>query len=490
MKPSLFLILCVAALLPVTSLQAQTASPEWQAEVDALQPLLTTAPDEADKQADALLKGKNKKNLPLLLALTQCYLDAGRYQSAEQFLTMAKKVDAKSAAVSVAEGDLALARRQVGLACQLYEQAIYFDPTYKEAYLKYAGAYRTASPAQAIQKLMQLKQQFPDCTEADRRLAEVYYGTNRFDKAIEAYSHFIDTPLATQTDLLKYAFALFLSHRFEQSLQAARRGAERNPRHAAFNRLIMYNTIDLQRLPEAEQAAYNFFHASDSADFSALDYRYQAALLASLGRPEQAIDSYRKALSADPKRIELWREIADVYESQNEFDEAILAYRNYFDALSPDRQTPDLLFFLGRLYYGDATTADTSPEEAATEGGEEVLVTAEQRASLLCADSIFALVAWQAPDSHLGNLWRARTNSALDPETTAGLAKPYYEQVAQLLLAKADGNNRPALLECYRYLGYYYLLKSDYPLSKEYWEKILQLDPENEVALKALEGMR
>ena len=64
-------------------------------------------------------------------------------------------------------------------------------------------------------------------------------------------------------------------------------------------------------------------------------------------------------------------------------------------------------------------------------------------------------------------MWRARTNSAMDPETTDGLAKPYYEKVMDMLLSKNEPKYNSALIECYSYLGYYYLLKSDYPTSKE-----------------------
>ena len=40
------------------------------------------------------------------------------------------------------------------------------------------------------------------------------------------------------------------------------------------------------------------------------------------------------------------------------------------------------------------------------------------------------------------------------------------------------------------YLGYYYLLKSDYATSKEYWNKILAIDPTNATANKALDGIK
>lgn len=54
----------------------------------------------------------------------------------------------------------------------------------------------------------------------------------------------------------------------------------------------------------------------------------------------------------------------------------------------------------------------------------------------MSADSVFHAIAEAAPDSYLGNFWRARANSALDPETTQGLAKPFYEEVAALLESK------------------------------------------------------
>ena len=86
-------------------------------------------------------------------------------------------------------------------------------------------------------------------------------------------------------------------------------------------------------------------------------------------------------------------------------------------------------------------------------------------------------------------IWRARVQSALDPETTEGLAKPYYEKTIEVL--DAQGDDRPQIyIECYSYLGYYYFVKEDVANSKTYWEKILAIDPEHEVAKRALEAMK
>lgn len=473
------LVICMGVLLYAGNLRAQTSVPEWQAEVDQLKSLIQTHPEQAAEEAGNLLKGKNKKNVQLVTTVGRAYLDAGMLTDAQTYLELAKKADHKAPAVSVLEGDIALAQKNVGQACQLYEQAIYFDQHCTEAYLKYAEAYKSVSPSLAIEKLQQLKTIAPDCLEADRELAEVYYAGNRFGKAAEMYAKFINTPLATEDDMLKYAFALFLNHDFEHSLQIAQKGLQKNARHAAFNRLAMYNNTDLKRYEDAEKSAKAFFNASDDADYSYLDYRYYGALLSALKRYDEAIIQYNKALEADEAQTDLWREISDAYEMKDDYAQALAAYGKYCDALPQDEKTPETLFQLGRLYYGEGTSSDT------------LSVTPEVRkAALQSADSVFALVACQAPDSYLGDMWRARTQSALDPETTDGLAKPYYEKVADMLLAKNDPKYNSALIECYSYLGYYYLLKSDYPTSKEYWNKILAIDPANATAKKALEGIK
>ena len=58
----------------------------------------------------------------------------------------------------------------------------------------------------------------------------------------------------------------------------ANMGLKKNARHAAFNRLAMYNYTDLKRFDEAIKAADAFFTESDKADYSYLDYMYYGHL--------------------------------------------------------------------------------------------------------------------------------------------------------------------------------------------------------------------
>lgn len=473
-----FPLFLAVAFITAVPLWAQTAD-NWQPGVAKVKQLIQTDPALASEEAGQLLKGKNKKNPDLLVAIGRAYLEAGKTGDAEIYLALAKKADSKSATVSVFEGDLALAGKEAGRACQLYEQAIYFEPSCREAYLKFADVYKAASPQLAIEKLEQLKAIAPADVEADKKLAEIYYLNNRFGEAAAVYARFADTPAATEDDLVKYSFALFLNHEFEKSLRVAQQGLEQHPRHPAFNRLVMYNYADLKRYDEAMRASEGLFHASDGADYSYLDYMYYGHVLDAMKQYAAAAAQYGKALKLEPDKTDLWREISASYEQGGEYGKAIAAYRTYFHAIPAEQQTPDLLFQLGRLYYEQGTQADTL-----------TVLPAQRNAALLTADSVFTVIAQAAPDSYLGNFWRARTNSALDPETTQGLAKPFYEGVAAFVAGKNEPRYNSVLVECYSYLGYYYLVAGQLPESKAYWNKLLLIDPDNATARRALDGIK
>lgn len=474
-----FHLLLLGACLAISPMYAQTD--DWKSSVEKVKELIKSDPKEAADQAKDLLKGKNKKNVELILAIGRAYLDAGQLDEADEYATKARKADGKSADVSVFAGDIAVVRKDPGTAGQRYEEAIYFDANCKEAYLKYADIYKGANPALSIEKLEQLRAIDPNSIDVDRKLAEIYYGDNKFEQAAEAYLRFIELDEATESDMIKCSFALFLAKNFEKSLAVADLGLKRNPQHTVFNRFRMYNFIDLQRYEEAKAAADVFFSACPEEDLTYLDYLYDGYLLSALGLYGEAIIAFEKALEMNPERTEALQELSTCYEHVGKYTEAIETYNKYIESVPEEQKTPMLNYQLGKLYYAEGTSADT------------INYTPEMKhEALLRADAEFAKLAELLPDNYLGNFWRARTNSLLDPETTEGLAKPYYEQVAALLTdeSHADPRYNRYVIECYRYLGYYYLVAEDYEISKEYWNKILTIDPDDAIATQALEGLQ
>lgn len=210
-----------------------------------------------------------------------------------------------------------------------------------------------------------------------------------------------------------------------------------------------------------------------------MDHFYYARLLAASQRLDEAAEHYCRTLALDSTRVECWKELADVCEQAKDYAGAIEAYDRFMDLAGTKAEVADF-FRLGRLcYFRASMLSDDAGRQTDT---------VSRGALLARADSLFAIVALRVPDSYLGNFWHARINSLLDPETVDGLAKPYYEAALALLDEKPEV--APALLvECDSYLGYYYFLKGDCEKSREYWNRILTLDPKNEIAHKALDGL-
>ena len=124
--------------------------------------------------------------------------------------------------------------------------------------------------------------------------------------------------------------ALFLNHDFEKSLEVANMGLKRTLRHAAFNRLAMYNNTDLKRFEEALKAADVFFNECDKADYSYLDYMYYGHLLEELKKYDEAVGQYEKAVELDPTKTDLYKNISSAYEQKNDYKKAIGAYHKYY----------------------------------------------------------------------------------------------------------------------------------------------------------------
>jgi tetratricopeptide (TPR) repeat protein len=104
------------------------------------------------------------------------------------------------------------------------------------------------------------------------------------------------------------------------------------------------------------------------------------------------------------------------------------------------------------------------------------------------ADAAFLKLIELQPNMSVGYLWEARTKSNLDPESEEGLARPYYEK----LIEKASVNpekGKQDLIEAYSYLGYYHFIKAENALARDYWAKVIALNPNDEKAKEALKAL-
>ena len=468
------LALTVMSLCLAVTMWGQTsAGSEWSPQVKQAATMIKENPAKASEAFEALLKGKNKKNTSLLVEIGRAYLDQGKTAEAAEYAQRAKDVNSKCAVAYLLSGDVALELNDVNKASSDYNQAIYLDEDCSEAYFKYAQVYKGVDPQLSLDMLTRLQAKTPEDNRISKEMADVYYTMGQYGKAKEAYESYLKAGTPTEQDYTRYAMLLYLNKDYAPSLDMAEKGLELAPENHVLKRLAMYDNLELKDYTAGLEAAATFFANPANPDYVYLDYIYFARLLEADKQYEEAVAQFDKALSMDQSHTEIYKEISDVYEKERDFPKAIEAYKNYLDGM---KNSPDIsdLFLYGRLNYYAAT--DSACQD-------------KQPVYLAEADTVFAQVAAKVPDNYLGNFWRARVNSLRDPETAQGLAKPYYEAALGILEQKPDAT-KSVLVECNSYLGYYYFVKEDYDQSKLYWNKILEIDPGNETATKALGGIK
>jgi Flp pilus assembly protein TadD len=100
------------------------------------------------------------------------------------------------------------------------------------------------------------------------------------------------------------------------------------------------------------------------------------------------------------------------------------------------------------------------------------------------ADSIFSVYKTQFPNEVYGHYWSFRSRSVIDSTMELGLAVPDCEKF--ISIAELDkSKNKSTLITAYGYLaGYNANVKKDLAIAKSFLEKIIEIDPTNQDAIK------
>ena len=447
-----------------------------QADVNAVKNIISSKPADLDKQMKPFYKA-NKKNAENLIAFGRAFFEAKDTARAREYAHYA--LDAKKnkfAPAFVLLGDIEALADKGGEAAAQYNQAIYADPKNAEAYFKYANVYRKISPSEAIAKLEELRTQRPDVA-VDALAGRIYYNANDFDKALSYYDK-ADRTKMEDRDLSDYAMAAYFKQQNQKSLDIAKYGLTRKPRHAAFNRLAFFNSTDLKKYDDALMYADALFNRSDSAKFSYYDYTYYGNAYNGAKMSDKAIEMYQKALQMEDmdnkdKRAGVIKQLSDAYLEKEDFPNAIKHYQDYLSNI--EKPSANDLAGLASLHmqHGSSLSANEQTE-------------AYQR-----ADAAYADLANKYENAiEYATFMRARVNSQMDPDQSKGLALPYYQKLADLIGPKAEKDNtdKARVNESYRYLIAYYLIqKDDKATAKQYAQKLIELDPESEIAKQVLD---
>lgn len=426
--------------------------------------------------------GLDKKNYEILVLVARAYYDADpvKYtKEIEKYLAKARKDSKlKEPSIYILEGDMLMDQDKAGDAAASYENAIYFDGSNSEGYVKYANAYFHVNPDFAIQKLEELLQAQPNSALAQRELAEKYYENNLWLKASDQYGKYIQNPNHFPEDKARYSVLLFYGKKYDESLRVADEILAVTPDNFLMNRMRMLDLFELGRFPEAKTAAEKFFTLNGY--FTGNDYMTFSKILNQLGESEAGVAIIEKGARELPDDINMQATLSQTYVGAKRYPEAAQAYDNYIKAKGENVETTDYFTAAGR-YLTVAASADSVEAPVAAAKGLE-----------------YVEKALEAQPNN-PSLWRRKAQliqMGNNKEMNQPAADAYLKLV-ELLDKNPDGKNPQAAnndidyyKNAYTMLGLYYDSIDDKANTLKYFELLLELDPENENVRQYVEKLK
>lgn len=448
-----------------------------------------SAPAEAETYFKDAVK-KSKKDANAIVSIAKFYYEQTpkRLDEAKRYVNIAIGVDGKNATAYFLNGLIELDQDNAKDALLQFDRAIYFDPNQLEAYLCQSNLMsRARNFPQAVDYINKAIAVNPSYWPAYKSMGELYYDNQKYDDAVNSFAtYFKNVP--TDKDVTHYAYSLFFNKQYQQARELIDKLVQQSPNDYVLLRLLGYISYETKDLVNGKNIMDKFFTLIPSEKILADDYSYYGKMLSASGSDSLAIETYKLALKKDSTQFQIYDELAKSSNKLKKYDQGLQYSAKYLQK-KPNLVTADY-FQLGKAYYSAANNLEVKADSLSLNSDPEKLKadSLKQMSYYHVADSLFTKVEAFAPNSYLGTFWRARVNSAIDKETTLGLAKPFYEKTLEALI-KDPVKYKKELSEIYAYLGFYYYVKGDTATSIDFWKKLLEIDPENIKALEAIKSL-
>lgn len=410
-------------------------------------------PANADAAIAILNKGKvvNPKDAEILIALGDAYRSQLKSTDAYNNYSSALALDPKSAAANVAEGVLWRFADNFEDSQKQFQAALAIDPNYGPAYREWAET--------------DIRWARSDAATYDAKVKE----------AVDNYKKYISLTDYSVESQMRYADFLVDAKDYV-TLQKVATDLSAQKSNLRVYRYLAIAAFENKDYATAQTAMAKWITQADPKRVIPNDYLYMGRIQIALKQDSLGVLSLRKALSLDTTQVDIYGEIAKSLYGLGKYQEAGDAYKVFTDrshqATLLDHYREGISYYLA---------FDDQKEKATTNKNLKLDSTL-----LVKADSAFTYVNRKAskPVAEVA-LYLAYINDQqeVDRNNIKGLAKPFYEQYIQLILAKGgtpDDKTKAKLANAYVYLGTYAENKDkDEAKALDYYTKAKEMDPTN-----------
>lgn len=426
----------------------------------------------ANLKFDEAIGTARKKNPEVLrqVAAPMIYAPIKSLNRAVDLLNQAIKIDGKNVAGHLLLGDAQLEINSTNAteAMKSYNIALDLSKT-ANIIVRKAKVYQRAQNYELANQMYKEAQTLePNYAPAYRENAELNMQFNQSASAIQNWEKYLQLN-NSEYARYRYATSLFSGKRYCEAITEFEMLHSLQFENLYTHRLLAYSFFECYA-PKAEadtaffekglKASERFFEVVKKEDIIGLDYKYKGLLLNKLGQDSLGMIQLKKAAAEDSTIAkEVMSEIAKIYMTNKEYEEAIEAY-NYNLKKDSSNLTVGDYYELGRAYF-------FGPKDYAM------------------ADSAFAKVAEITPNYSFAYFWRARANVQLDLKKETWAAKEHYEMFIETLSQEdREGPYKPYVIEGAKYLGDFYVnsSKKDKEKAKIAWGLVKELDPDDKQA--------
>jgi tetratricopeptide (TPR) repeat protein len=378
----------------------------------------------------ALAREKKNPDPALYVALGDAYRKQQNSNEGYKAYREALNHNSDYAAALYRMGDIFLSQKNKEMYLNYFTQAVNADPAYAPALYRLYLYHFSYNPEKAMEYYNQYMANADKGLQNDYDLADLSYLNKDYNGAITKANNIIQ-----------------------------QQGEKTKPR---LYKLIGYSQAALKDSAKALQYMHRYFANESDSNYVAKDFEMLANLYLAQGeKVDSAVYAFTKAINLVQDSLELYpyyREVAELYKGQKDFAGQAKWMEQYYTGNSK------------------ATNVDLFNWALAHYMAEEYDK----------ADKVFGLYVEKYPEQSFGYYWQARANAARDEGMKEGLAVPYYEKLIEVLQKEEmNETNKRWLTESYNYLAAYNTnTRKDYDEAIGYFEKVLELNPEDDDAKK------
>jgi tetratricopeptide (TPR) repeat protein len=421
------------------------------------------------------------------------------------------KIDNKSTDVYLIAGDIYILVNDGSKAITFYKQAQLADPQSPTANMKIGNIYVKGRALQAAipyyDEAIQLNANY---APAYRELGQLYFLAAKLDLATANFKKYLDLTAGNIPAKIRYVNALFYARDYDGVIKNVEDIFKVDNSRTYMNRIAGYSCYE-KNPPDYDKAlSYmeTLFKKVAPERIIKKDYYYMARILLKknqnypkmveeLNALKSQLDKEKSKYSIAPNAVEKAKikvNINDLTTKVSNLDNNIIkanseidrAFEEYAKVLSYNPDDKSVLNEIATNYYNykryeGAAKTWTKLLDPTKDNTEDLMrigrayYTGEEFKS---ADSVFTLVATKSPNYIPVYLFIARTYSKMDPDLKLGIAKPKFEKLINV--AKSDSiKNESEMMEAFGYLSYYYMMNNNFSRSKDYYNRMINLDPNN-----------